>query len=319
MQVPNNLASLQEALDKLPQKKITQVIIVLLIGYIAYVLAQITWLLAPQPQIKSSLPVAVHSMASSSKTINLSGIKALNLFGQYQAVADNKPKTIQVQDAPETRLNLKLSGVVATQNENTAAAIIENSGRQETYGIGDQITGTRASIDQILPDRVLIKQSGRLETLMLDGFEFSKTVTQPQPIAVKTQDNAQLQTNTSATPTAKAVVDQRKNRELSQQISGLRKDIAQNPKKVLDYFTPTQAVKNGKLIGYRLSPSGNNSLFKAAGLKRGDIAIEINGFDLTQLSEASQALKALRQEQEVSLLIQRGDELKEILFSIDNG
>lgn len=319
MQVPNNLASLQEALDKLPQKKIAQVIIVLLIGYIAYVLAQITWLLAPQPQIKSSLPTTIQTAASSSKTINLSGIKALNLFGQYQAVADIKPKAVQVQDAPETRLNLKLSGVVATQNENTAAAIIENAGRQETYGIGDQITGTRASVDQILPDRVLIKQSGRLETLMLDGFEFSKTITQPQPIAVKAQDNAKLQSETSATPAAKAVVDQRKNRELSQQISGLRKDIAQNPKKVLDYFTPTQAVKNGKLIGYRLSPSGNNSLFKAAGLKRGDIAIEINGFDLTQLSEASQALKALRQEQEVSLLIQRGDELKEILFSIDNG
>ena len=42
----------------------------------------------------------------------------------------------------------------------------------------------------------------------------------------------------------------------------------------------------------------------------------MNGYDLTAPSEAAQALSALKQDKEVSLLIDRNGELNEILFSI---
>ena len=81
---------------------------------------------------------------------------------------------VEIEDAPQTRLNLTLTGVVASSNRENAAAIIEHQSSQETYGIGDLITGTRATLEQVHNDRVLIKQSGRLETLMLDGFEYEQ-------------------------------------------------------------------------------------------------------------------------------------------------
>ena len=44
----------------------------------------------------------------------------------------------------------------------------------------------------------------------------------------------------------------------------------------------------------------------------------MNGYDLTVPSEAAQAMMALRQENEVSLLVDRKDGITEILFSIAN-
>jgi general secretion pathway protein C len=65
-----------------------------------------------------------------------------------------------------------------------------------------------------------------------------------------------------------------------------------------------------------LLPGKNADFFQNSGLKSGDIAIQMNGYDLTVPSEAAQALAALKQDKEVSLLIDRNGELNEILFSI---
>ena len=63
-------------------------------------------------------------------------------------------------------------------------------------------------------------------------------------------------------------------------------------------------------------PGKNSEFFQNSGLKSGDVAIQMNGYDLTAPSEAAQALAALKQDKEVSLLIDRNGELNEILFSI---
>ena len=64
-------------------------------------------------------------------------------------------------------------------------------------------------------------------------------------------------------------------------------------------------------------PGKKAEFFQSAGLKSGDVAIQMNGLDLTNPSEAAQALKALREEQEVSLLLDRDGDMTEILFSIN--
>jgi general secretion pathway protein C len=71
-------------------------------------------------------------------------------------------------------------------------------------------------------------------------------------------------------------------------------------------------------VGYQLMPGKNPEFFKSSGLKSGDVAIQMNGYDLSQPSEAAQALRALKQEREVSLLLDRNGDITEILFSIDN-
>ncbi len=311
MPLPTNLAAYLEVLVKLPQQKIAKVISTLLLCYIAYLSAQLTWLIIPQKSNNQISGVVQNSNSTKLKfeNIDLSSVVKLNLFGIYND--QNPVNEVKVQDAPETRLRLTLSGTVASDDASIAAAIIENNGKQETYGIGDKITGTRAVLERVATDRVLIKQSGKLETLMLDGFKYNKS-SDAHTVKQKTTVNR----NKSTRSNAPQIVDQRNNRTLSQSAMRLKNDINSNPSKITDYLKIVPKRRAGKIIGYQLLPGKKPEFFRASGLKSGDIAVQMNGLDLTMPSEAAQALQALKTEQELSLLIERNGEMTEILFSI---
>lgn len=322
MQLPTSAASFLESASKLPQQKIAKVISILLLIYIAYLFAQITWLLftpetSPAHMAQSGKPKASQQQ---SKQLSITDLLSLNLFGLYQEKAEPVQVVEEdVESAPETRLKLILSATVASDDKATAAAVIENMGKQETYGIGDTVVGTRATLEKVLTDRVLIKQSGRLETLMLDGFDYAESNAQRKRQQQAPGRNLREVTE-NVGPKVKSAkkLDQRKNKIVSQQAKQMRNDIASNPGKITDYLKISPRRDKGKVIGYRLMPGKNPELFKSSGLKPGDVAIQMNGFDLTTTSEAAQALTALKQDKEVSLLIMRGEELTELLFSIDN-
>ena len=318
MELSNHLTSFFEVIAKLPQKKIAQAISGLLLVYIAYVAAQATWLLAPKHNAvdRSGNVVTYYAPVQQKQNINVKKLIQLHIFGEYNAVQQTAEVVVEVPDAPETKLNLTLSAAVASDKEH-AAAIIEHKGSQETYGIGDTITGTKVTLEQVLHDRVLIKQSGRMETLMLDGFDYQKlSGSTTKPIAQPHQKN------TSSVDKAKQiknnVIDMRKNRELSRQAGSFQRDLNENPGKIADYLRIVPKRTNGNVVGYRVMPGKQPEFFKSSGLKPGDLVVQMNGHDLTVASEAAQALMSLKQEQEVSLLVQRKDEMTEILFSIDN-
>lgn len=307
MATSDNFTSFSISLAKLPQQKIAQAISLLLLIYIAFLAAKITWLLVPQAPIASKSTVAVKREYTAEHDVNLSALQALNLFGQYNEPVKTVPE--EISDAPETRLKLVLSGVVASDNTETAAAIIAHQGKQETYGVGDVILGTRASLERVLIDRVIIKQLGRLETLMLDGANYNEPA---QNIVI---ENTKHKTN--AARDKARVVDQRSNRELTINAKKLRTAISDNPGKITDHLRISPARKDGEVVGYRLTPGQNPDFFKLSGLKSGDVAVQMNGYNLRAPIEAAKALSALRTERDISLLIERKNDLVEILFSID--
>ncbi|WP_440877171.1 type II secretion system protein GspC [Thalassotalea sp. PLHSN55] len=320
MQLPVNAVSFSDTIAKLPQQKIAKAITVLLMAYIAYLLAQITWLALSPTQVPSNIVTNVSNnkgeSSFQSEKLSIQKLQSLHLFGKY----NEKPveQTVEeVKDAPETKLNLTLSATVASDDSATSAAVIENGGKQETYGIGDKISNTRATLEQVLTDRVIIKQSGRLETLMLDGFEYGAQAasSKPKVTAPKVSAPRKISAQHLSSPN---VVDQRQNKQISAQASSLKKDLLNNPGKITDYLKISPKRKDGKIFGYQLRPGKSPDFFNAAGLKLGDVAIQMNGFDLSEPSEAAQALQALRKEKEVSLQVSRNDEITEILFSIDN-
>ncbi len=307
MQLPTDFTSLTDVLQKLPQEKIAKVLSVLLLGYIAYLCAQLTWQLVPQKLPNNTIVKQSSGDLATVKTerIDISSLKQLNLFGVY---SEQKAVTeVKVQDAPETKLRLTLSGTVASDDPTIAAAIIENNGKQETYGVGDKITGTRATLESVASDRVLIKQSGRLETLMLDGFKYNQSNqrTAHNPVPAKQERNV-----------SQNVVDQRNNRALRQSAMQLKSDINNDPGKITDHLKIVPKRQSGGIVGYQLMPGKNPAFFRASGLKSGDIAVQMNGLDLTIPSEAAQALQSLKQDTELSLLVERNGEITEILFSI---
>ena len=315
MALTDNLTSFSAVLAKFPQQRIAQAISVLLLIYVAFMAAKITWLIVPQQSIERNNPIAKHiaSKNNTTESLNVSALQSLNLFGQYNKVA-TESVAVQVTDAPETRLQLTLSGIVASDHAETAAAIIENKGKQQTYGIGDVIQGTRASLEQVLIDRVFIKQSGRLETLMLDGADFNQPAQSIINVKANATANNQSTTPKNSTP---SVVDHRTNKELSENVQRLRTDLNNDPGKITDYLRISPARKEGRIVGYRLSPGKSPEFFKLSGLKSGDIAVQMNGHDLLLPVELAQAMSALKTESDISLLVERQGDLIQILFSIN--
>ncbi len=306
-----------DQLSKLPQRKMTQVVIFLLLTYIAYLFAQITWLAVPQQSNTSVLKAngIQSTQASMPKQFNVKAIEALNLFGAFSQENIEKVEELVIEDAPETRLKLTLTGVVASSDKATSAAIIESSGKQETYSIGENIKGTRAVLEQVFNDRVLLKVSGRLETLMIEGIDFSKNVKAIKPTNKAQRPSKKAPAKRFSSPN---IVDQRNNKALTQSTKSLRRDLDDDPGKITDYLKISPKRENGKITGYRLMPGKDPTFFQSAGLKNGDVAVQMNGFNLTEPREAAQALQSLKTEREVSLLLNRNDEITEILFSIDN-
>jgi len=317
MAINNNFTSFASNLAKLSQQKIAQVISVVLLVYVAFLAAKITWLLVPHAPLtyNSSLLAGVKQVSSIGSSVNLSAVQGLNLFGQYNE--QTKEVVELITDAPVTRLQLTLSGLVASDKVETAAAVIEHKGKQETYGIGDVILDTRASLEQVLIDRVIIKQSGRLETLMLDGADYNQPAQNMANKKATIKARKKVDNSPRKTLNKANVVDQRLNNELTRNAAQLRADISEDPGKITDYLRISPVRENGKIMGYRLSSGKTPEFFKLSGLKSGDIAVQMNGYNLREPLEAAQALSALKTEREISLLIERKNDLIEILFSID--
>ena len=316
MAFPTNMTSFASLFTQLGHRRVAQSVMVLLVVYIAYISAKITWSLVSQEQTSQNTSVDGNSKSvnanTANKTIDVAKIQSLNLFGMYN---ENSEETAEIEMAnvPETQLNLTLAGLVASDDKSIAAAIIENQGKQDTYGIGDIIIGTRANLEQVLIDRVIIKHSGRLETLMLDGFDYS----QPAREVANKPDPRKSRSNVGVKPADTGVIDQRNNKALTATAQNLRNELSENPAKISDYLRISPKRKGGNIVGYSLRPGKKPEFFKQSGLKTGDVAVQMNGFDLIAPTQAMQAMAEMKKARDISLLVDRQGSLTEILISLD--
>ena len=280
------------------QQQINLLVVALLAIFLLAYGAELTWRLLPQAEnaaASTSTTNVLKSGSSVSVQLDLASIKRLNLFGDLSSQAIEE---VQVIDAPETKLNLTLSGVVASSLKDQGAAIIANSGKQETYGVGERITNTMATLKEVYADRVIIKNGPTNETLMLDGIDYNKPQNQPTTVAEQ----------------QKRLGQQR--RTLSDDALQARRKLQQQPANFTDFIVISPHRPSGELEGYRVSPGKNPELFKEAGLKPGDIVIEINGFDLTDMQQSLEAMNALRQMQSLQMTVSRQDEMLTIYLDI---
>ena len=175
----SSFAQLTNKIKQLPQDKISQVVVVLLLIYIASILADITWRVMPSSE-QASVNMPMQANNSSRNTVqgnqvDVRNLNALNIFGQYNAKKEEvvAEPVIDTTNAPETNLQLILSATVAEgNNSGRGTAIIESAGKQGTYGLEEKIGNTPAILKSVFADRVLIQNRAQLETLMLDGVEY---------------------------------------------------------------------------------------------------------------------------------------------------
>jgi general secretion pathway protein C len=289
--------------QRLPVKTLTRLACLFLVILIAWLAARLSWSLwlqfTPSPALLTAAPAPTG--ASSAPSPSLAQLQNAALFGRYQAQAEVAAVQPVLTDAPQTSLNLKLTGVVATkQKPEQGTAIIENNGVEQVYAIDEQIEGTGAVLKQVLEDRVLLQVSGRFETLMLDGVEYQQL----------SDENAAVGTATVADIGPEPVAS------VHAEIAQMRSEMLAEPGKFSDYIRVTPRHRNGQIYGYALTPGKNPELFTRIGLMPNDVAIEINGVRLNDMQQAYGVFNELREAKEASIKVERDGEIKDVLFSL---
>ena len=257
---------------------------------IAYYLARIIWLLYPigdaplwtPPQLTGNRS----AQDSGTPVTAYDSIVAAHLFGTANQNAATE--VVETEDAPETRLDLKLRASVAATNSDAAHAIIaDGSGKESAYFVGSSIPGG-ASLHRVHVDRVILNRGGVLETLRLPR-EFDGKGAAP----AATRRTASASQATSA--------------------QGL---INANAATFVEIIRPQPFMPNGKMKGYRVFPGRNRQQFIALGLRPGDLVTAVNGVALDDPSRGMEIFKTLGDATQVDVTVERAGQRQDLSLNI---
>jgi general secretion pathway protein C len=191
-------------------------------------------------------------------------LAATQAFGAPDAAA------IDAGDAPDSRLDLKLRGVIAAGEPRWSRAFIASGNDDErAYPIGAQLPGG-ALVQAIHPDRVVLSRSGSLETLRLPR----DATTGAEPGAIQTADLRGAQAN---------------------------------PSRLLDWLRPVVATESntGRQLGYRVYPGRDPDRFTKLGLLPGDLVTAVNGQPLDDPSRSMELMRNLTGSDNITLTVER--------------
>ena len=268
----------------------------LLIVWIAWLLATMTWSLLAKPEpTGAALPETVTSPPQVNQQQAL--VRQLpnwHLFGEVAPEAA-PVKTVVPVDAPDTRLKLSLHGTFSSDDAELARAIIADERRnEEMYAVGDILPGN-AELSEIQADKVILLRGGRYEILRLPR----DTITGDEGGAIiSAADASRVETT-------------------SERLRTLRQSLKQNPKSLFGLVrTIPKKDDQGKMIGYILQPGREPELFEQMGLKPGDVVTRINDVNLDNLASGMQALRSVQSGDSVSMTVLRGDQQENLSFKV---
>jgi len=246
---------------------------VLLALGIAYELAQLALALlpgepygGPPPEVARTVRTVADPQAS-----NLAQLRDWHPFGQAPTEsATAAPPPSAIVDAPDTTLNLKLSGTITRSADDESEAMIQSGNQEEKrYFVGDTIEGGNGAVlHSVYPDRVILNRAGRLETLR-----------RPE----------ELPARRAATPTARFAPPQTD----ADDQGSLRQVISANASRLTDIIRLAPHVESGTVVGFRVNPGRDEGAFNGLGLRAGDIVTDINGIALNDPGRGLQAFEAL--------------------------
>jgi general secretion pathway protein C len=277
-------------------RSLPQVAEVVLVLLLAYALAGLVWRLVPAPagsawQAPREAPLPPGSAAAQGPNLDL--IAGAHLFGEVPLQAD--PALSELAEAPDTRLDLTLMGILAaTADRGSRALIGASNGEEKSYAIGDDVVrGVR--LQAIFPDRVILARGGQLETLRLDKGAPARSGGSALVAAIPPAG----QSDTGA------------------MLATIRQELMKDPSRASEYIRVQPASSGGQLRGYRIYPGRDRSAFNAVGLRPGDLVTQVNGIQLNDANTALQMLGQLSQASSISVLVDRGGQQQVVNVNFD--
>jgi len=264
----------QRWLSRLPE--IANLLLVILIALSA---ARLFWLVWPAGDDVLVPAITGPANDEADQSIDVDTIASAHLFGEQQ-VTDSAAEQREILNAPETRLNLTLTGIISESNGQRSRALIQTGRKdQDSFSVEDTITNG-VKLHAIYANRVILDRSGRFETLTLESVKQAKSLT--------------------GVTRSQAVSS-----ELAEDLGDVRQKILANPANAQRYIRLQPERQNGSLVGYRIYPGADRGLFEKAGLKPGELVTAVNGQPLNNPAASLKLLSNLAQASSASVTLER--------------
>lgn len=318
----NTLYRLERIVGKFRQIPIhvwRRVCLAVLVLWLCYSFSQLFWLLMPAPDIPApplSLPsntaFAEQPTSSAGASVDIEALKNLSLFGEgatEEAPVVTKLSGIE-QEAVETSLRLVLHGAVPSSDQQQAKAIIGDGGKQAGFKPGEELSiGPRGvKLAKVMPDRIILDNNGRYETLWLYDKQNSSGA-----------DSQRRSASTGQAPTRRPVQTRAESARVDPESAGSARDLVnavmpegdqQHPtdeqvRMVTDVLNVSMYREGGQLVGFRIRPKGDRALFDQLGLQPNDVVTAVNNIGLDDTSRAMEVYRSLGQESRATLEILR--------------
>jgi len=267
-------------------------------------------------------PAQVAAGPATVEPVDIERLVARHLFGEAGAVDTPPPPAADAasasdrdgieQGAKETRLELKLRGVVASTENGLGYAIIEGKSGQDIYMVDDKLpVPGQVVLAKVMPTQVVLDNGGVYELLPL--FEESELDTQltnsaPAPPAGR-----------GAAPPGATVIDRRADTSASAVASNYRDRLYQNPQSLANVVRISAVREDGALRGYRLEPGQDGDQFALLGFKPGDLVTSINGIALDDPANTLRLYQAMRSANEAVFELQRDGQPLTVSINLEAG
>jgi len=316
------LYSLQQRLQPLGQRlaavrarRWQQLILLLAAIWLVWSLARIVWLLMPWPApvvAADSAPINVVASGVSANDsakggVDVEAMVGWKLFGDA-GDSQSQPVVLAEVDADaaqESSLNLQLQGVMSARDPALARALILADGIQKQFAIGEQLPASgRVTLSRVLPDRIIIDNNGRAETVWLyDPSAMTGGVQPVQPVSP---------------PAPGRAIDMRGDAAVTAAAAGYREQLFRDPASLSDVLQVSVERDGGRMIGYRVRPGRDAAQFERFGFKAGDVVTAINGVGLEDPQRALELYNQMRSATDATFTVRRGSEELTVLVSLES-
>jgi len=325
--VSGALSSAWQALSQ-PERaqRLRQGFTLLLLVWAVLSLSDLIWSFLPRSdagipaQISVLNPLESRSGNAPDKPVDVETMLSWSLFGVASEESAAPVVTVITPNASdregieegarESRLDLKLRGVISATEDGLGHAIIEHRSAQAVYAIGDELPiGTRVTLAKVMPGGVVLDNAGTYELLRL----FKDTVLSDQLPADRSAESLRNSAVVEK-PIQAASADSGDTVAAAQ---NFRRQLYENPQSLAEVVRVTAIREDNILKGYRVDPGKKSSEFTQLGFKAGDVVTSINGITLDNPGNTMQLYQLMRSASEAVFDLQRGGESLTLTVSLD--
>jgi len=283
-------------------RRATAIVNFVLICLLTYILAELTWKLIPGPTALPPPPLPMNQTASvHSPAVESRDIAKWHLFGVKEVI--KAPVVPQVSEIPETKLNLILRGIFASDDPTKGGAIIADPRKEENfYTVGAQVPGN-ATLKEIYPDRVVLMRNNQFETLRLPK---------------ESLDLEDDPTGSSSRSTTSTVFERSTPVDNGISLREYRDALVNEPQRLADLIQIAPVNDAGQFIGYRIQPGNDASFFSRFGLQPGDVITSVNGITLDTPAKGLNLLRSLPDTNEYTIELQRNGQMQSFVININD-